>query len=219
VVDDHALFSQSLEIALTIEGYDAKVVPLPAPGLPAATIISQVLRLEPRLVVLDLDLGSSGSGAALVGPLAARGIDVVVLTAAIDRARWGEAIRQGARKVVSKSAPLRESLGVVRRLQQGLAVTTVQEREELIRHHHEQRLLQQELRRRVERLTAREAEVLGRLVRGRTVREIAAAWLVSEATVRTQVKAILAKLDVTSQIAAVAVARQVGTGAEHARNA
>jgi DNA-binding NarL/FixJ family response regulator len=154
-----------------------------------------------------------------VGPLAARGIDVVVLTAAIDRARWGEAIRQGARKVVSKSAPLRESLGVVRRLQQGLAVTTVLEREELFRHHHEQRLLQQELRRRVERLTAREAEVLGRLVRGRTVREIAAAWLVSEATVRTQVKAILAKLDVTSQIAAVAVARQVGTGAEHARNA
>jgi DNA-binding NarL/FixJ family response regulator len=56
----------------------------------------------------------------------------------------------------------------------------------------------------------REREVLAHLMKGRTVREIAVSGVVSEATVRTQVKAILAKLDVTSQIAAVGLAHQVG---------
>lgn len=45
---------------------------------------------------------------------------------------------------------------------------------------------------------------------GRTVREIAIDGVVSEATVRTQVKAILAKLEVTSQLAAVGLAHRVG---------
>ena len=44
---------------------------------------------------------------------------------------------------------------------------------------------------------------------GNQVREIAAISVVSEATLRTQVKSILAKLEVTSQLAAVAIAHQV----------
>jgi len=66
------------------------------------------------------------------------------------------------------------------------------------------------VRDRVDRLTAREAQVLGHLMRGQTVHEIAATSFVSEATVRTQVKAILAKLEVSSQIAAVGLAHQIG---------
>ena len=61
--------------------------------------------------------------------------------------------------------------------------------------------------------------MLGRLMEGLTVREIAAASTVSEATVRTQVKAVLAKLEVCSQVAAVGLARQAGwpgNAAEHA---
>ena len=45
---------------------------------------------------------------------------------------------------------------------------------------------------------------------GRTVHEIAVIGVVSEATVRTQVKSILAKLQVTSQIAAVGLAHRLG---------
>ena len=45
---------------------------------------------------------------------------------------------------------------------------------------------------------------------GQTVREIARSAVVSEATVRTQVKSILAKLEVSSQLAAVGLANQVG---------
>jgi DNA-binding NarL/FixJ family response regulator len=55
----------------------------------------------------------------------------------------------------------------------------------------------------------REAEVLGELMLGHRVSEIARTRRVSESTVRTQVKAILAKLQVTSQITAVGLAHQI----------
>ena len=47
-------------------------------------------------------------------------------------------------------------------------------------------------------------------MKGQTVREIATECVVAEATVRTQVKSILAKLEVTSQLAAVGLAHRVG---------
>ena len=50
------------------------------------------------------------------------GIDVVVVTASTDRARWGECLRNGARKVLSKSQPLNEILATVRRINQGFPV-------------------------------------------------------------------------------------------------
>ena len=58
-------------------------------------------------------------------------------------------------------------------------------------------------------LSARERQVLGSLMSGLTVREIAKAGSVSEGTVRTQVKAILAKLEVGTQLAAVGLAHEV----------
>jgi two-component system, NarL family, nitrate/nitrite response regulator NarL len=213
VVDDHALFTDALGLTLGIEGYDVRAIALPPEGMSTGELLTTVLAQRPRLVLLDLGLGASGDGVELVGPLASAGIDVVVLTAEPDRGRWGEAVRHGARKVLSKSAPLRESLGVVRRLQQGLAVTTVDEREHLVRLHREHRLQLQERRRRLGLLTQREGGVLGELMEGRAVREIAAAWGVSEATVRTQVKSVLAKLEVSSQLAAVGLARESGWSA------
>jgi DNA-binding NarL/FixJ family response regulator len=217
VVDDHSLFSEALELTLAIEGYDVRSIAFPETGLPKDELLTAVLDHRPHLVLLDLALGPSGDGAELVGPLARTGIDVVVLTASQDRGRWGEAVHLGARKVLSKGAPLRASLGVVRRLRQGLSVTTVEEREELVRHFHEHRVRQLDLRRRLELLTPRETEVLGRLMSGETVRETAGAWAVSEATVRTQVKAILAKLGVSSQVAAVGMARQAGWAGSSSR--
>ncbi len=63
------------------------------------------------------------------------------------------------------------------------------------------------------RLTPREEFVLAQLVEGRTATEIAALSHVSLATVRTQIHGILVKLDVSSQLAAVAHAhRYADTG-------
>jgi DNA-binding NarL/FixJ family response regulator len=59
-------------------------------------------------------------------------------------------------------------------------------------------------------LSARESAVLAMLMDGQSVARISAAWFVSEATVRTQVRAILQKLGVNSQLEAVAVATRAG---------
>jgi len=53
-------------------------------------------------------------------------------------------------------------------------------------------------------------QVLGRLMEGRNLHDIAVLFVVSEATVRIQVKSILAKPRVSSQLAAVGLAHQVG---------
>jgi two-component system, NarL family, nitrate/nitrite response regulator NarL len=61
-----------------------------------------------------------------------------------------------------------------------------------------------------DRLTRREEEVLSALMRGAKAREICAQSFVSMPTVRSQIRSILTKLGVTSQLAAVALAYQTG---------
>jgi two-component system, NarL family, nitrate/nitrite response regulator NarL len=111
--------------------------------------------------------------------------------------------------VLAKSRPLNDVLATVRRINQGLQVMAPAEREELLAAWSSERAHLVDLQGRLDRLTVREREVLAHLMKGRTVREIAAVGVVSEATVRTQVKSILAKLEVTSQLAAVGLAHQV----------
>ena len=59
-------------------------------------------------------------------------------------------------------------------------------------------------------LTEREQVVLAELMEGHCADEIANAAFVSISTVRSQIKAILQKLGVNSQLAAVALARRAG---------
>ena len=210
IIEDHTLFAESLELALSMEGYDVRRPP-PAltDGSPAA-LLSAVVKLRPRIVLLDLDLGRLGDGVRLIAPLARTGALVAVVTASADRGRWGECVRYGARTVMSKAQPLNEILATVRRLNEGLPVMDRAERDALLKEWHRSREEQEETRARLHRLTAREQAVLARLYEGRSVRDIARMSVVSEATVRTQVKSILAKLEVSSQLAAVGLAHHIG---------
>ena len=61
-----------------------------------------------------------------------------------------------------------------------------------------------------EQLTGREQEVLAYLIEGVPADAIAQECVVSVATVRTQIRSVLQKLDVNSQLAAVAMARRAG---------
>lgn len=210
IVDDHVLFAESLELALSLEGYDVRRLELPREGGSMATLRSLALRVNPRTVLLDLDLGRFGDGVNLIAPLARANVNVVVLTASEDLGRWGGCMRLGARKVLPKSGALQQALATVRRLHLGLPVTSREELEKLLDHWAEERQANDDLRRRLDLLTPRERQVLGALIEGRTVRAISVDSVVSEATVRTQVKSILSKLEVSSQLAAVGMAHQVG---------
>ena len=210
IVDDHVLFAESLELALSLEGYDVRRLELPEEGGSMATLRSLALRANPRTVILDLDLGRFGDGANLIPSLAHAHINVVVVTASQELGRWGQCMRLGARKVLTKSGALQQALSTVRRLHQGLPVTTREELESLLDAWSHQSQVDDDIRRRLDRLTPRERQVLEALMEGRTVRTISQDSVVSEATVRTQVKSILNKLEVSSQLAAVGMANQIG---------
>lgn len=210
LVDDHSLFAESLEMALRLEGYDAHRLALLRPDGSKPSLASEIPKLRPRVLLLDLELGPHGDGTELIRPMSDLGIAVVVLTGSTDRARWGAAISHGAKRVVSKLAPLHEVVGTVRRIFDGLPVMSRAEREELLEHWREEESVLREAHERLSRLTPREAEVLGCLMSGRQVSDIAKDRFVSESTIRTQVKSVLAKLQVGSQLTAVGLAHRAG---------
>lgn len=208
LVEDHAVFAESLEIALTLDGHDARRLTPDDFSSPPA-LLARLHRLQPRIVLLDLDLGALGDGARLISPLVEAGFQVVVLTSSEGRARWGSCLALGARRVLSKAGPLDDIRSTIRAIARGAAVMNEADRAELVDLAHRDRTDRAGIRARLSRLSPREGAVLGELIRGRTVREIAQDAVVSEATVRSQVKSILAKLEVSSQIAAVGLAHSV----------
>lgn len=208
IVEDHLLFAETLEVALTLEGHDVTRLPVSDESMTSPRLLASLLRMRPGIVLLDLDLGPAGDGARLVEPLARAGSAVVVVTASIDETRAGECLRYGARAVLLKSTPLSSILAALRLISEGRAVMSREERQRLIAEYHQDKVNVQALRRRLELLTSREREVLAHLMTGLPVREIAIRSFVSEATVRTQVKSILAKLEVSSQLAAVGAAHK-----------
>ena len=143
---------------------------------------------------------------ALVGS----GITVAVVTGSSAAARQGEALASGAATVIHKSVPFGTIIDIVSRLRAGRAVMRRERRAELLQIHRESMAAQRMVRERFDQITRREAEVLGLLMGGHQVSEIARTRFVSESTVRTQVKSILAKLQVSSQLTAVGLAHQVG---------
>ncbi|MCW2835431.1 MAG: LuxR family transcriptional regulator [Nocardioides sp.] len=205
IVEDHVLFAQSLGLSLSLEGYDVSLA-IADRGESMESVRLAALRANARIALLDLDLGGMGDGMWLIAPLAQSGTNVVVVTSSPDKGRWGACIHQGARKVLSKGGPLQDTLSTVRRLHRGLPVMSSVERELLLESWRSRRTVTEDMRRRLALLTPRESQILGCLTQGHNVREIARIGVVSEATVRTQVKSILAKLAVSSQLAAVGMA-------------
>ncbi len=210
LVEDHEIFADALRVCLEQLGFEAVNVPLAQAGVSCGELLHEVTSTRPRVVLLDLDLGPAGDGSALIRPLTESGHRVVVLTALQDRVRWGECLANGALTVVTKLDPLEAIVEVIRRVDDGLAVLSHEERDTLVREWEQRHTDEDEVRTLLARLTPREAHVLAQLTHGKRVREVAEEAFVSEETVRTHVKSIFAKLGVNSQLAAVAMARDIG---------
>ena len=206
IVDDHVLFAEAVSLALRLAGFSVERFALSD----HVDTVTAVLRLRPSVVLVDLDLGPYGNGIDLIGPLTQAGTAVVVVTGTADRAQWGGCLHRGARAVLGKNGPLDDVVVAMRRLAHGLPAMPRAEREALLDIWSRDGRELETLRERFSRLTPRERQVLGELATGHAIRDIAAADVVSEATVRTQVKSILAKLEVTSQLGAVVLATRLG---------
>lgn len=206
IIDDHELFATALRIALCGHGVNA----LDAPIACRTAFLEQVRELTPGLALLDLHLGRDDDGhpidgVELVRPLRSLGWTVLALSYGNGEAREAAAVAAGAVGLLSKTTPLPDLLVTVDEARAGRPVMPRGLRETFLRQHHDHLAQQAELARRLDRLSPREWEVLRLLTQGRRARDVAAHLVVSMTTVRTQIRAILAKLEVTSQLEAVAL--------------
>ena len=207
IVDDHRLMADSLCVALRLEGFDPVVAAIADPH----DLVARIVADPPALVLLDLDLGGAlGDGADLVAPCVAAGARVLVLTGTKDQLWIASALEQGACAAIDKAIPFEELLPVVMSAARGEQVLAPAERDRLVGQLRAHRVSRRRDLAPFESLTPREQQVLRALSNGLTVPRIAELWVVSEATVRSQVHAVLRKLSVRSQLEAVAAATRVG---------
>jgi DNA-binding NarL/FixJ family response regulator len=143
---------------------------------------------EPSLAVVAVFPGSSaGEAAASIGPVAGTGWPVIALIDLDDGAARRASRAAGAALLVPWEAPLALLASLVGAVTSGPAQAGFGAD-----------------------LTRRESEILSELMDGRHAGEIAVASYVSLHTVRTQIKSLLRKLGVHSQLEAVALAKRVG---------
>lgn len=207
IVDDHELLAQSLAWSLRAEAFDVSVV-VPAT---ADDIHRAVEEAEPDVVLLDLELHAGiGDSLPLIGPLRQRGTLVVMLTGITDRVRLAECLEAGAAGLLSKAVSFDELVGAVREVVELGSLISAHRRADLLAELRAQRHDRTRRFAAFERLTPREQEVLLALLQGRSAEVIAKEAYVSIATVRSQIRAVLQKLDVNSQLAAVALAHASG---------
>jgi DNA-binding NarL/FixJ family response regulator len=207
IVDDQRLLADSLYLSLRQEGFR----PVVAPEVDPDELLTMVRDDPPALVLLDLDLGGMlGDGASLVAPLVAAGTRVLVLTGTKNPIWVATALEQGALAALDKGIPVEDLLDAVMAAARGRPLVSAGERERVVRDLRAHRVRRNRELAPFESLTPREQQVLRALGDGLTVPRIAEHWVVSEATVRSQVHAVLHKLGVRSQLEAVAAASRVG---------
>ncbi|MEU4580430.1 response regulator [Nonomuraea sp. ATR24] len=198
IVDDHPVVRDGLRgIFASDEAFE--VVGEAADGPEALALTRQT---APGLVVTDLRMPGMG-GAELIRRLREQAPDVrvLVLTTFDDDADVLPAIAQGATGYLLKDTPRAELLRAARAAARGEQVLSPTVAGRLTR-------AAREPERR--RLSRRELEVLALIARGATNRDVAARLFVTEATVKTHLLHVYAKLGVNDRAAAVAAAYETG---------
>jgi DNA-binding NarL/FixJ family response regulator len=195
IVDDHPLTRDALAGLLAQNGFE--VVGQAASG---AEAIASAGALEPDLVLLDLSMPEMDGLTALPQiRAAAPNAEVVVLTAAEDETNLLGAIRAGAAGYLLKSEPPERIVAFLRGVAQGEAALSGAVARRLLDQVREGggRAAVPDSVAHV--LSARELEVLLLLDQHLGTDEIAARLFISEHTVRSHVKSLLAKLNVSSR--------------------
>lgn len=195
IVDDHPLTRDALARLLAQNGFD--VVGQAGSGAEAIVLAGE---LQPDLVLLDLSMPEMDGLAALPKVQeAAPGAEVVVLTASEDEDNLLGAVRAGAAGYLLKSEPPERIVAFLRGIAQGEVALSGAVARRLLDEVREGggRTVVPDSVARV--LSARELEVLLLLDQHVGTDEIAARLFISEHTVRSHVKSLLAKLGVSSR--------------------
>ncbi|MFB7668149.1 LuxR C-terminal-related transcriptional regulator [Kitasatospora sp. NPDC056138] len=212
VCDDHAVVRAGL-LALLASADDIEVVGAAGSGEEA---VAMTAKLKPQVVLMDLQLGAGIDGVEATRRItgrsaergAARGADqdtdrpgppyVLVLTTYDTDADINRAIAAGATGYLLKAERPEELFAAVHAAARGRTTLSPPVASRVMA----------QLRTPVPHLTDREQDILAQLAQGLGNREIARALFISEATVKTHLGRIYAKLGVDTRSGAVAVAKE-----------
>jgi len=203
LVDDHTVVRRGLRLVFELED-DLEVVGEAADGREA---LARVAELRPDVVVMDLLMPvMNGVEATRAIRAAHPDVEVVALTSVLEDRMVVDAVEAGAAGYLLKETRPDELFEAVRAAARGEVRLDPRAQQRLMR----------ELRRPApapggpDALTEREREVLQQLARGATNKAIAQALGVGEATVKSHVSAVLAKLGLKSRTQAALHALREG---------
>ncbi len=204
LVDDHRLFRSGVRAEI------GELVDVVGEASTVAEAVELIVRLLPRVVLLDVHMPDGGGQAVLAGVgTAAPGTHFLALSVSDAAEDVIGVIRAGARGYVTKSIAADELADAVRRVADGDAVFSPRLAGFVLdAFRSEAPVVDEEL----DRLTAREREVLRLLARGYAYKEIAAELFISLKTVETHASAVLRKLQLSNrrELSRWAAGRELG---------
>ena len=201
LADDHPVVRDGLAAILGTQP-DFAVVGQAGTGAEAVLLAAQ---LRPDVILLDLEMPGMDGVEALRRIRAARAeAQVIVFTAFDADERILGAVQAGAKGYLLKGAPRDELFKAVRVVGEGGSLLQPVVASKLLQHISSRDQII------VETLTDREMEVLQWLAQGKSNKEIAAALVISERTVKFHVSSILGKLGAGNRTEAVTIAAQRG---------
>ncbi|HEX2320571.1 MAG TPA: response regulator transcription factor [Streptosporangiaceae bacterium] len=212
VVDDQELVRAGFCVILD----NADGIAVVGEAADGAAALAQAQALRPDVVLMDVRMpGMDGLEAARKltaggGPDGGHVPKVVILTTFDLDDYVYEALRAGATGFLLKDSPRADLIAAVRAAAGGDALLAPSVTRRLIEAFARRPAEVAPAPSRLAALTARERDVLLLLARGRSNAEIAAALFVSEATVKTHVGNLLAKLGLHDRVQAVILAYETG---------
>jgi len=209
LVDDHALFSESLQNLLTLHGY--QVVGTAGDGLEA---LEEARRLHPDIILMDIEMpGCDGLTATRLIKAEMPNTKIVMLTVAQQDEDLFESIKSGASGYLLKSSPGSQLMQHLDQLAEGqiplspgLADKILEEFARMGR----QVGSKSEQVEETADLTDRQHEILTLIVRGMTYEEIGNTLCLSERTIRYHVGEIIQRLQLENRSQVIAYAARTG---------
>ncbi|MNU72400.1 Transcriptional regulatory protein DegU [compost metagenome] len=193
IAEDQSMLRGALSALLDLED-DIEVIGQAENGSKALDLI---LQLSPDLCLLDIEMPEmTGLDVAEKLQELKHPCRVIILTTFSRAGYFQRAIRAGAYGYLLKDAPVSELGEALRRVNAGGRAISPE--------------LSMSFWQTANPLTDREQEVLGRLARGLSVKEIASELFLSYGTVRNYVSEIIQKLEAKNRIDAISIAEKMG---------
>jgi two-component system nitrate/nitrite response regulator NarL len=206
VIDDHTLVTQGLRLGLETEGFTVET----SDGKDVAAVEELVKDFKPKMVLLDLNLEDGQDGLSFVPFLLEHKCLVVVLSGETRAEVLAKTIEAGVHDILGKATPFPKLVREVVALQQGDDYWALLRRQQVMRDAQQGLKLARTRLEPFAMLTRREAAVLTAMIDGQQAAQIAEESFVSLSTIRSQIRSILSKTGVSSQLAVVAMALKAG---------